>query len=82
MSYNTISPVCTSCQSNIGHIYELYTRTKNKKVEEFLEKTGYKSSDATIVDNISMNEFLDKITMNLCCRQSILGHNLIIQDSI
>ena len=82
MSYTTISPVCVSCQGNIGHIYTLYNRIKDKKVEKFLNETGYKPSDATIVDNISMKEFLDKITDLACCRQAILGHNLIVQDSI
>ena len=83
MSYITISPVCMSCQSSIGQFYEAYQSIRTMKIEKYLDETGYVPSDNSAIESINMSEFLDKMNItNICCRQSIMGHNLIVQDSI
>ena len=83
MAYTTISPICTSCQSPIGHVFPLYNIAKNIQVDEYLERKGYKATDNSAMESINMGEFLTKNDItNSCCRVQILGHNLIIQDTI
>lgn len=83
MTHTTISPVCVSCQSSIGHIYTLYTMIKNKKVEKYIEETGFKPSDNSAIENVNMGEFLTKCGIrNMCCRTQVLGHELIVQGTI
>ena len=53
------------------------------KIEKYLDETGYVPSDNSAIESVNMGEFLDKMDItNICCRQSIMGHNLIVQDSI
>lgn len=83
MSYITISPVCVSCQSSIGQFYEAYQDIKNRRCEEYMENKGYAPSDNSAMEEINMGDFLDKMGIkNICCRQSIMGHNPIVQNSI
>ena len=82
MSYTTISPVCT-CGTNIGHVYAAYNISKTKKIKAYLTKTGYNESDTSVIKNITMREFLDKVHItNICCRTMMIGHNSIIQGTI
>lgn len=83
MSYITISPVCMSCQSSVGQFYEAYQTIRNLKIEKYLEETGYVPSDNAATESVNMSEFLDKVgIVNICCRQHMLGHNNVVQDSI
>ena len=83
MSYTTLNPVCTSCQSAIGHIYQIYNMSKNIQVDDYIEKHGYKPNDNSAISSINMGELLDKNDItNSCCRLQILGHCLIDQSTI
>lgn len=84
MSYITISPVCMSCGMSIGHVYGIYKMIYDKRMEKYIDKTGYKISDPSAMENVVMGDFLNKVVdkSRLCCRQSIMGHIPIVQDSV
>lgn len=84
MSYITISPVCMSCGMSVGHVYGLYKMIYDKRIEEYINETGYKVTDPSTIQKVAMGDFLNKVVdkSRLCCRQSILGHISIVQDSV
>lgn len=81
--HTTISPICISCQSTIGHFYPIYYRILLKRVQDDIEKHGYSFEDFAANADVGMGDVLDKLGVkNLCCRQLLMAHNRVIKGSI
>ena len=73
--YVTISPVCQSCQKNIGHVYPIYRKALLKKLDNFTETTKLAPNDFASTESINMCKILDALKIEkLCCRTHTLSH--------
>jgi DNA-directed RNA polymerase subunit N (RpoN/RPB10) len=77
----TISPVCVSCQSVIGHVYAAYYLIEDRRKKIAVNKAQYSPMDFAALDTVSMGDVLDKMNVkNLCCRKSVLGHSRVVMS--
>ena len=81
--YTTLNPVCTSCQTTLGHVYPIYYRILAKRIRDTVDKKGYNLEEIGAVMDVSMGDILDKCNLtNACCRMHMMSHNRIVRGSI
>lgn len=81
--YTTINPVCTSCQTTIGHVYPIYYRILANRIRMDIDKKGYSFEGFGANTDISMGDILDKLNItNACCRMHMVSHNRVVRGSI
>lgn len=79
----TISPVCTSCGSTIGHVYPIYYRILAKKVKDSLDDKGYSYDELWDVTDVNMGDILDKLDIkNICCRGILMTHLRVTKGAV
>ena len=57
--YTTLNPVCTSCQTTIGHIYPIYYRILTKRIKDLMDKKGYSLDEISSITDIGMGDVMD-----------------------
>lgn len=71
---NTITPVCRTCHTSIGHIYPVYEHILEHRIEKYNREDGFELNDFAAMENVSMEDVFKKLNINnLCCRGQIMG---------
>ena len=73
--YITISPICLSCQKNIGHVYPIYIKILLKQINDHTKKTKFLPNNLAATESIRMGKILDSLQIiKICCRTHMLSH--------
>ncbi len=73
--YITISPICQSCQKNIGHVYPIYRKALLKRLNDYTKTTKFAPNDFAATESIEMGKILDALKITkICCRTHTLSH--------
>ena len=71
---NTITPICRTCHTQIGHIYPIYKTILINRIKEYNDKHDYDINDFAAVESIRMSDIFEICNINNpCCRGQIMG---------
>ena len=71
---HTISPVCRTCGTTIGHVFLQYREILKQRIEEKTLDKGIKVEDFRSLDDIEMADILDALKLkNPCCIGMVMG---------
>ena len=71
---HTISPVCRTCGTAIGHVFLQYREILKERIKEKTLDEGIKVEDFRALDDIAMADILESLGItNYCCVGMIMG---------